>query len=212
MSVLQPGSPAYHQAYRRNRDEEQRNFNNNALIAPPQLCVEKITEPQETVAKIVSIWQRVAGNKGKQATILSEKSQFIDCLTVSSLILGTLQPLSAYICKDENANSQGMMMLQLKTDHVYIQYLVTNPINIRSSVNNGETKKVRGVGTCLLNKAEEIAVQEGKGSIQLHSFASAVPFYRKGGFSCVDGDVGASDDEVPMKKRVQKTSETASVS
>lgn len=89
-----------------------------------------------------------------------------------------------------------MMILEMKANHVYVALLVTNPINIRSIVNENLTNKVKGAGTCLLQKAEDIAIQEGKDSIQLYPLSSAVTFYKKNGFDF--------DQWGGMMKKVQK--------
>jgi hypothetical protein len=92
-----------------------------------------------------------------------------------------------YICKDKNGNDQGMMKTEMKVNQVYVAFLVTNPINIRSKVNENEPNKVKGAGTCLLLKAEEIALNEGKDSVSLYPLPTAVSFYEKNGFAKTNG-------------------------
>ena len=150
-------------------------------------------------ARIASTWERVAREKEREATRDTEKTQFRACANISSSVASSLEypnyNRSIYTCKDSEENDQGMMVINIERDRVYVALLVTNPINIRSDVNANETKKVNGAGTCLLNKAVEIATEEGKESVWLTPLNSAVGFYKRQGFVF---------DGWSMKKTIQK--------
>lgn len=157
----------------------------------------------DSCAKVARVWESVAREKAQIATDPTERTQFISCANISSSIATSLQfpsdYRSYYTCKDEQGLDQAMMILEVKSNHVYVAYLVTNPINIRSSVNENEPDKVKGAGTCLLQKAEEIAIHEGKESIKLYALSSAITFYEKNGFH--------SDGWGGMTKTIQKIEE-----
>lgn len=137
--------------------------------------------------KIASVWQRVAEEKEMQAISETEREQFSDCAYISESFVYDFKdlddPSTIYACKDLDGNYQGFMGICVQENKVYVELLVTNPINIRSQINEQETKKVRGARTCLLNMAEEIAIQEGKESVYLTPLDSAVGFYQKNGFT-----------------------------
>ncbi len=153
--------------------------------------------------KVASIWEQVALKKACLAEDSNEKEQFIACAHISLAIANSLaypaDYRSYYVCRDEKGQDQGMMVLEMKPNKVYVALLVTNPHNIRSKVNEDEPNKVKGAGTCLLQKAEELARNEGKESIVLHPVSTAITFYEKNGFEW--------DDLYSMAKKVQKISE-----
>lgn len=155
----------------------------------PLLIAEKVSEESE-VRRIASVWKKVAQEKSALASC-DEKQQFTDCVEIADSFayaprFVVWNDSTHYICKDEKGNAQAMMSLKLEPERVYVSLLVTNPINISSRVNRDEPHRVRGAGTALLQKAEDIALQEGKSSVYLIPYSSAVPFYEKNGF-CFDG-------------------------
>lgn len=164
------------------------------------LHVEKISiYDYPSAAKISCLWEKIAIEKAEKAKEPGEAEQFRACSNISSWIGDALTyPNSAYdiyVCKDEVGNYQGMMAIKVEIRQIYISYLVTNPINIRSPLNDTETKKVTGSGTSLLQKAEQIAIEEGKSTVALTPLESAIAFYKKNEFS------GAG---FYMRKTVQK--------
>lgn len=153
---------------------------------PPSLHIEKINIcDYPSAKKVASAWKKAAKEKSRVAKKEKEKDQFDDCEWVSGMfqkIFANKPAGYAFVCKDEKGNYQGMMHLSVNPEYVKIDFLVTNPTNIRSSVNASETKKVTGAGTALLKKAEQIAVENGKSEIKLTSRPSALAFYIKNGF------------------------------
>lgn len=153
--------------------------------------------------RIAYTWERVAREKEGEARRDTEKAQFRACANISNAVSNAVASCFEhsnynryiYTCKDSEGNDQGMMVINIEIDRVYVALLVTNPINIRSDVNANEIKKVNGAGTCLLNKAVEIATQEGKESVWLTPLQSAVGFYKRHGFVF---------DGWSMKKTIQK--------
>jgi hypothetical protein len=154
----------------------------------PSLRVEKLDPSQYRGArKIAQIWVSVAKEKNHQATSLWEKTQFTACANMAGAIRSELDPSwfstrSIYVCKDHTNTIQAFMSVDLSPNEVYIAYLVTNPKNIRSSLNDHEVGKVKGAGTALLQMAEKIAQETGRGTVKLTPLESAVSFYKKMGF------------------------------
>ena len=168
------------------------------------LRAEKISPfERATAAKVAEVWKKIAREKATLAILETEKTQFEDCADLSDWISDTLSDLepeeSAYVCKDKKGNEQAIIVYTLESEELYVDYLVTNPINIRSAVNDTEKSKVKGAGTCLLKKMEEIALREGKNAVSLCPLGSAVGFYEKNGF-LQDGFWG-------MKKVMNKVTE-----
>ncbi len=159
------------------------------------------------IAKIAWCWEAVAKNKESGAELKADKIQFKNCALLSNLIAKNIQDNEyaptdeTYACEDSQGHIQGLMILWEDTQQIYISHLVTNPIHVRSSVNEKEIGRMRGIGTYLLKLAEEVAFQKGKESISLSPIDSSIPFYLKNGFLfCpLDSDI--------MRKKVEQTSQ-----
>lgn len=166
------------------------------------LHVEKIegVEKRTQAAQTALLWHKIALEKEKNAI---ETAQFQDCKNLSEQMSMFLaydwRSYDFYGSKDRNENYQSMMALTLKPESVYIEYLVTNPINIRSSVNDLETEKVTGAGTTLLRYAEQIASQNGKQTVSLFPLPSSTPFYKKNKFTFI-----LKYEQGPMQKSVRE--------
>lgn len=168
-------------------DEERGSFsmispNKYTLLATP---LKQAEYPE--AARIASLWQTAAQNKANLAATSSEKEKFATCKAISKCVYySAVHPNEndeIYACKDEKGNIHGFMVLSVESDHVYVNYLVTNPNNIRSSVNEN-VPKVEGAGTCLLKQAEKIAFEKSKWEgVVLTPVSSAIAFYQKLGFS-----------------------------
>ncbi len=144
----------------------------------------EIHTPIEAI-KVASLWKDIALDKAERDINASE--QFIACVNVCTAIELYLDDSKrCYFCEDGMGNIQGMMVLQMDPFQVQVSELVTNPINIRASVNENEVNKVRGVGTYLLQIAEEIAKNNGKCSVYLHHGSSSIAFYKKNGYQETD--------------------------
>lgn len=163
----------------------------------PQLLTEEIIfSPDEFSSSLASEaadnWVINADNKEQLATSNEEITQFFDCSNNSAIISKYLKEKNPYwryfLCKDNQGNFQGMMTVRVQDDHVLISYLVTNPNNIRSSLNDHEPNTMRGVGTQLLKKAEGIALLEGKKNVCLDALPSSVGFYEKLGYQKLNED------------------------
>ncbi len=154
------------------------------------------------VAKVASIWVRVALEKALVATEKREQEQFRACAKISSLIADShnVSPNYgfSYVCYDAKGQPQGIMILAIHSDQVEVARIVTNPNNIRSCVNKNQ---VRGAGTCLLQEAEKLAMNEGKESVYLFPLDEANDFYEKNGF------LQTGDDIRIMTKKIQKVSQ-----
>jgi histone acetyltransferase (RNA polymerase elongator complex component) len=159
------------------------------------------------IAKIARCWQTVAEEKRSGAKLDTDKTQFDNCADITQMIARDIQNEkftlvhNTYACEDSQGHIQGLMTLSEKVHEIYICYLVTNPIHIRSSVNEKETGRMRGIGTYLLKIAEEVALEKGKKRILLSPFLSTIPFYEKNGF--------AFCNFMYMSKKVEQTSQKA---
>lgn len=90
-----------------------------------------------------------------------------------------------YLCQVGDDPKAVMATKDFDPSSLEIVYLITNPINIRSSVNDSEENRVKGAGTFLLQEAEKIAVVKKMERVVLSSLSTAVEFYKKNGYvSC----------------------------
>jgi predicted GNAT family N-acyltransferase len=121
-----------------------------------------------------------------------------------------------YSCREEDTTGllgesrttkmvRALMMLTILTTAVRVDILITRPINIRSPVNTRELNRVQGAGTCLMQKAEEIARTQNKEEVYLQSRPSAVEFYQQFGYVCLDAP--GNDANVPMVKVINKVAQ-----
>lgn len=154
--------------------------------------------PESTirVTEIMNIWQQVAKEKkaagAAESTIFSNNSYIAGRITTHvnerRLDLST----RILVCYDKRFKTpQAVAVVENATDSnkqtsKYIHSLVTNPINIRSDVNNKERKRVTGAATALIAKIGSLCLEESIEMITLSSLPSALSFYAKTGFTPVN--------------------------
>jgi len=94
-----------------------------------------------------------------------------------------------------------MILTTKETNSLKIEWLLTNPDNIRSPQNRPEST-VSGVGMALAKHAEKMAQESGKSEVNLSSAGSASGFYiNKLGYK--GGDPW---DKTLLRKTINKTS------
>jgi len=176
---------------------------NKFFISNHYLTVEKV-EPKNysQVAEIAESWAEIAYKKAADPEVKSEweEYQFAACSSISSkfgYILGTEDKKAkrTYLCRDSKGKEQGMMLLSVKRHSIYIDFLTTNPRNIRSFLNDKEQDRVQGAGEALIRFAQNQALQFSKDYVYLHTVPKAEHFYKKMGF------------ELIKRCRMQKTAE-----
>lgn len=148
--------------------------------------------PEEyfVLQQIIQIWQQTIAEKVEKVQTRLEISRFRDCRSILNAIAVSLNPKCAeqyqtFLCVSDNNVPHGIMQIK-KSDSspedLIVHTLVTNPINLRSSVNQNEENRVEGVGSFLLRNAEQIAREQGKQRVRLIPYQSALLFYQKLGF------------------------------
>jgi GNAT superfamily N-acetyltransferase len=145
-------------------------------------------QDRETIAKTAAIWAKTAREKASASWWnSSEQRVFEDCAWICdvfhSKLQGSLGRSKIYICVDQNKTPWGLIEVTENPIRLHVDFLVTHPNNIRARVNEQEIEKVRGAGSLLLQKAEELARNLGKTSIDLTPLTSAIEFYQKNGFA-----------------------------
>ncbi len=168
------------------------------------LRVEQVKpEDYHKIAKIAIVWSRIAFEKfineqGKSEGIFADSTRVSNDIALS-LINPEKEEREVLICKDQENRIQGIAILRILEDQVYLSFLATHPHNIRSSLNPGESQ-VAGAGTALLQKVVERAKELGKNSIYLYNLPSAKQFYLKAGFQDigVNGNMKMQKDLFPF--------------
>ena len=77
---------------------------------------------------------------------------------------------------------QGIGIVSTTKNFVLLKDIVTNPQNIRSSVNTITAEKLHGVGTSIIAHIAKICLSEGKEGVFLSSLKEAEGFYERCGF------------------------------
>ena len=151
--------------------------------------------------KTLEAWERVAFQKTARSK--TQGRLFSDNSYIARRMIGQITddkpPRSAkiFICYDrQHKIPQAMAFVVDKPDNIYrrynpnnncrkykyVEWLVTNPINIRDEVNDREKYRVTGAATAILAKLGSICLKESMEQICLESLISAEPFYTKLGF------------------------------
>jgi histone acetyltransferase (RNA polymerase elongator complex component) len=132
-----------------------------------------------SLKEIVNIWQRVASERKSEEVFKdSECALFL----ISSGFQSKDPSFQMFVCKDSNGTPQALMRIRDAGFFLEIMALAANPTNIGI----GQNRQLRGAGTCLLAKAEEIALLRKKEAIRLISLPTSLKFYEKRGFVVED--------------------------
>lgn len=170
---------------------------------------EKYREILKIIIQIGEEKQRIAHQNGVD---------FIDfyyCYTCWEDIKGHLHKLTPtskiYFCKDTKGDVQGGMEILIESDEIYIAFLATHPRNIRSILNQDEPEAIRGVGSSLLQEAEELARSLKKKEVYLASYPNAVSFYLERGYKIVPRP-NRKYEPSQMSKQIESSQETKAAS
>ena len=172
------------------------NFFLKDTTPPPlkrSLKIEKISRADfPSVAKIARQWQKIAVAKEQEArnSWTLSPDQFHNCAWVSTQVANTLAGFGwneVFVCKDGESRVQGIMITTVLTNGIYVDYLVTHPQNIRSSLNDHEIGRVASAGSSLLQYAEKRAQELNKRSVYMRPLELAKPFYQKMGYKELGG-------------------------
>lgn len=174
------------------------------------------------IKKIIETWKQVAN--AKAALTQTEAQLFNDSTWIGTLIGNKLASTSAdesrknnmriVVCHDsQHRLPQAIAIIENQTDdanvrYKYVDFLMTNPINIRSSVNNDELHRVAGAATAVLTKVGQLCLKEKIETIKLWGINSAIPFYHKVGFvPYIPGDINSlvlTKDKFPKPHTTKK--------
>jgi hypothetical protein len=134
----------------------------------------------------MGLWKTAAIDKKCRTSSPQEQERFDDCFQAASSVgdklLNRSQNQEFYVCRDKSSTIQAVLCFTEKQRSIYIDWLVTNPVNIRSEINRFETGKVRGAGSCLLKAAERISLEKGKEYVHLHTLHNSIGFYEAHGY------------------------------
>lgn len=152
------------------------------------LNVEQV--PSEKVAEIRKIakeWEKIAKAKSIASSEDSANVRLSDCAWIAAKLAAKTNELAMkdkiFTCKDGLGTVQGLALVSDKVPtELYVEYLVTNPINIRCKVNELELDRVEGTGRAFCQFAAIEAPKHGKKLIRLQPTRSAENFYLKCGY------------------------------
>lgn len=186
--------------------------NETRFIEPPNpvttalhrpLHVERVEWSEYSKIRAVARrWQMSAKDKADK-TAGTERARFKDCAYISECVFDhcgrkwTMTRKRLYACKDGSGTVHGLALVANNFPQLSVEYLVTNPVNIRSVVNENEPNRVEGAGRAFCQYAEKEATRRGLTSIRLNPLDSSQEFYCKVGF-------------VPYKNNLVKTLPTIS--
>ncbi len=150
-------------------------------------------------------WSTLAEDKQRLSETPEDKELFGSSLEISDHLKNTI-PKAQTINKktnkqrfemlfsqsnDENRTIQAISVIKNKDDNtVYLEFLATNPNNIRARVNETQLNQVKGAGSSIIYALFEKCVQDQRASISLKALPPSVSFYEKLGFEIIgDGNV-----------------------
>ena len=175
---------------------------NNLFSSWNGLFVEQVLPDQYLpMSDLLTQWADIADLKIEQLEQMDEDHPdlaiFNDSLSVATDSAHQLKNLtedhSAYACRDAEKREQGIVIIRAPKaqDCLKVEYLITHPCNIRSIVNVRESSSVKGVGTALMRRVEELFLTTIKKSrIELYPTLSASAFYEKLGYCVGCREVG----------------------
>lgn len=154
---------------------------NNVLdLETPGLAAYEIAEKDyPTLKKIVSIWGEVASKRRGEPIFGDSEAALI---MVLSGFRSKDPSFQMFVCRDSKGEPQAFMRTYNNGYCLEIMALAANPINIGI----GQDRQLRGAGSCLLAKAEEVARSRKIEAIRLFSLSSSLGFYMKKGFLVED--------------------------
>jgi len=201
------------------------------VSSPDALTVQKLTitkENRTTIQNTARTWKAVAQQKLDTSQGDKEREVFKSSILLNTLIANSLHPArykkhcdGLYVVRDKNSgNTQAIALTKkhvLKTcngealgSYLKVVFLATNPINIRAACNDHEAHRTVGAGTCLITHLKATCQDRKLQGIFLEAVESAVPFYKKKGFSLYERSSFQLDAKwmhpmiLPVKSSVDK--------
>jgi hypothetical protein len=149
-------------------------------LADSPLSIKQInSENYPEARKVVMTWTSEAKKKHQRAQEETDLLQFNSAVKVGQSFVKDLQAeiktptqsAELYACQ-HRGEPQGLMLLSKQPNYIKIEWLMTNPKNLRSPQNDPKSI-VAGVGT----HAERVALESGKSAVHVSSAGSARGFY-----------------------------------
>lgn len=196
MSVLKvntsPEAPTLHQT--------------NIVKTNNSLNVRELTPNEKNkLIKITDTWNTFAQSKASQSSptqkVFEDSSSL--CKYIISALNDKTNKYKFYVCtqaqKDTDVEAIAVISEKVSSvakPHLYVEFLMTHPKNIRSPLNENEPNRVTGAATKIISYLAEVAKQRRIDEIHLFSLNSARGFYEKIGFI----DKGGSNMVLTIKK------------
>ena len=171
------------------------------------LRIERVDQKNyQKIKRIAEDWQLLAHRKiGGHPDKLDTYGRLIASSTVARAIalecymmnsnpaLAVEWQKEIYACKDEGDQVQGIALVTKNLPALRVDYVMTNPANIRCKANESEPGRVEGAGRAFCAFLEKEAPKEGIKSVYLNALPPSIPFYLKFGFTQqTDGKMGKS--------------------
>ena len=157
----------------------------NTSFMVTKVANKKLQEIRDELA----IWEETAYSKRSEAQEEEALDIFHDLTVVTNIFNTRKLPVtkkhSYFVCKSEQfpKTIQAIAITQQKKSTLFLEALITNPHNVRSSVNEDEPEKTRGAGSALINHIVDRCLKKDLQKISLSYLTSSVPFYKAHGFT-----------------------------
>lgn len=152
------------------------------------------TQDYSSVEQTLRQWHRNANElEAKNWSRLTQNDKLItyDCYDLThkmaNHLLHTSKKAFVFSVIDSSSNKEAFLLGRFKkqthpekTPHFKIKFLVTNPKNLKLSIDL--PTRVTGAGTCALRGACSFAVESGASKIYADAVNSSVGFYKRLGF------------------------------
>lgn len=153
----------------------------------------------ENIGKIASLWQRIALKKLNKLDKSSSEFRIFCvaeniCLQIAQIAeslsmpdLGKKQEI-LLVKDDQKQDIHAIGLISFFHGDIEIDYLVTHPRNIRSSINEKEPDRIFGAGTCLINYLKQARMLATCSKITVCTWKMGTGFYEKLGFRKIEAE------------------------
>ncbi|MBS0626985.1 MAG: GNAT family N-acetyltransferase [Verrucomicrobia bacterium] len=135
------------------------------------------------------LWKIIAEGKRRESPIPLEQERFSVLIDVASYFITNLkssQGDSSLIINRKNQHIKSIAMTINEDNKLILEYLITDPRNIKTTVNSEEPDRVSGAGTSIIQYLFQKCLTEELEEIFLHSNPDAKKFYEKLGFEKIN--------------------------
>ena len=159
------------------------------LLKTTEVARENLSLIQETLSE----WEITAWKKETLSTSTEDKELFSDLWLVAfgANVDTSLQSHNSLcvICKSPSSPEviQAISLFTKQKEHIFLNFLITNPHNIRAPINEFEEDKVCGAGSAIIQHLFKVCIEENLERIRLLSTDSSIEFYTKMGFTPILG-------------------------